>query len=147
MAELKRAGSAVWTGSLREGQGRTSVGSGLFEDAPVSFVSRFEQGAGTNPEELIAAAHASCFSMALSGALTKEGTPPAEIRTTATVTLQMGEGGPRISEVHLDTVAKVPGIEAAAFAAAAEGAKQNCPVSKLVAPGLDAITLSARLET
>jgi lipoyl-dependent peroxiredoxin len=144
MAELRRTASAVWTGSLREGTGTASVPSGVLRDAPITFASRFESGTDSNPEELIAAAHAACFSMALSAALTQAGTPPAEIRTTATVTLTLGEGGPRITAVHLDTEGRVAGIDAATFLAAAEGAKAGCPVSKLLAPGLEQLTLAAR---
>ena len=146
MAELKRGASAVWTGSLKEGAGRTSVDSGLFRDLPVTFLSRFEQGRGTNPEELVAAAHASCFSMALSAALTEAGTPPAEIATRATVSLRVGTDGPKVVAVHLDVVGRVPGIDAQAFQQVAEGAKLNCPISKLLAPGLESLTMEARLD-
>jgi len=146
MAYLQRTASAVWNGTLREGDGRTSVGSGLFRDAPVTFVSRFEEGEGTNPEELVAAAHASCFSMALAAALAKADTPSEELRTSATVTLRTGQEGPRITAVHLDVVGRVMGIDEEAFRAAAEDAKANCPVSKLLAPGLETLTLQARLQ-
>ena len=145
MADIKRQASAVWTGSLREGAGSASVASGVVEGVPITFVSRFEHGPGTNPEELIAAAHAACFSMALSAGLTAAGTPPAEIRTTATITLTMGEGGPTITAVHLDTEGRVPRIDQAAFLAAAQEAKAGCPVSRLLTPGLASLTLAARL--
>ena len=145
MADIDRGGSAVWTGSLFEGKGRTSVDSGLFRDAPVSFASRFEQGPGTNPEELVAAAHASCFSMALSGELAKAGSTPAEIRTHAAVTLRAGADGAKVVAVHLDVVAKVPGMQEADFRRAADAAKTGCPISKLLAPGLESLTMEASL--
>ena len=111
----------------------------------MSYGKRFGEDHGSNPEELIAAAHASCFSMAFSGALARAGFPPEEIKTTATVTLQKGEAGFSIVAIHLDTAAKVPGIDEAAFSTAAEGAKAGCPVSRLLAPGLQSLTLDARL--
>lgn len=146
MADLKRTGSAVWTGTLREGKGRTSLGSGLLADAPVTFVSRFEHGDGTNPEELIGAAHASCFSMAFSASLTKAGFPPGEIRTTATVTLRSGDAGWSVVGVHLDTAGRVPDIDEPRFLEIAEQAKQGCPISRLLAPGLESLTVEAKLE-
>jgi osmotically inducible protein OsmC len=146
MAGIERTASAVWNGTLREGAGRASVGSGIVQDVPITFVSRFEHGPGTNPEELIGAAHAACFSMALSAGLTRAETPPDEIRTTATVTLTMGEGGARVNKVHLDTVGRVPGIDADAFEKAALDAKDNCPISRLLRPGLESLTVAARLE-
>jgi lipoyl-dependent peroxiredoxin len=124
-----RTGNAVWEGSLREGKGRLALGSGAYE-GQYSFSSRFEEGAGTNPEELIAAAHAGCFSMALSGALGRAGFNPTSISTTATVKLAQGEGGFRISRIILDTEAKVPGIDDATFQQQANAAKENCPVSQ-----------------
>ncbi len=105
------------------------VGKGAY-DGPYSFASRFENGNGTNPEELIAAAHAGCFSMALSGALTRAGTPPTSIATTAKVHINKGEAGFEITEIELDTIGVVPGIDAAAFQDAADGAKIGYPVSK-----------------
>lgn len=144
MPEIKRHASATWTGNLREGHGSASVPSGVLSAVPVNFVSRFESGTDTNPEELIAAAHAACYSMALSGVLTASGTPPAEIRTTATITLSMGAAGPRITAIHLATEGRVPGIDAATFQKAAEETKLECPVSKLLAPGLDSLTLEVK---
>lgn len=124
-----RTGNAVWEGSLREGKGRLALGSGAYE-GQYSFSSRFEEGAGTNPEELIAAAHAGCFSMALSGALGRAGFNPTSISTTATVKLAQGEGGFHISRIILDTEATVPGIDDATFQQQANAAKENCPVSQ-----------------
>ena len=124
-----RTGKAVWEGTLREGKGTVALGSGAFEGA-YSFASRFEEGTGTNPEELIGAAHAGCFSMALAGALARAGFNPNRIDTTANVRLSQGPEGPRISRILLETRATVPGIDDAAFQQQAEQAKQNCPVSK-----------------
>jgi osmotically inducible protein OsmC len=137
----QRKGSAEWTGGLKDGHGSVSLGSGAFEGT-YSFGSRFEEGGGTNPEELIGAAHAACFSMALAAALGKAGFEPRRVSTTARVDLDMGDG-PRISTITLDTEADVPGIDAEEFQKQAEGAKANCPVSRALA-GVD-IRLQARL--
>ena len=136
-----RKGSAEWKGGLKDGRGTLSLGSGAFE-GNYSFGSRFEEGRGTNPEELIGAAHAACFSMALAAALGKAGYQPKRVATTARVDLDMSEG-PRIATITLDTEAEVPGIDAEEFQKQAEGAKLNCPVSKALA-GVD-IRLEARL--
>jgi lipoyl-dependent peroxiredoxin len=124
-----RTSKAEWKGTLQEGNGHMVVGKGAY-DGPYSFASRFEEGAGTNPEELIGAAHAGCFSMALSGALTRAGTPPTSIATTAKVHIERGEAGFDITRIELDTVGEVSGIDADAFQKAADGAKVGCPVSK-----------------
>lgn len=137
----QRKGSAEWKGGLKDGSGSLSLGSGAFEGS-YSFGSRFEEGKGTNPEELIGAAHAACFSMALAAALGKAGHEPKRVSTTATVDLEMREG-PRIGTITLDSEAEVPGIEEAEFQEQAEGARRNCPVSKALA-GVD-IRLNARL--
>jgi lipoyl-dependent peroxiredoxin len=137
-----RNAEAVWEGTLREGQGRVKLGSGAFE-GPYSFRSRFEQGPGTNPEELIGAAHAGCFSMALSAGLSRAGLTPRRIHTTARVHLENVGGSFRITRIELDTTAEVPGVDAAAFAEHAETAKKNCPVS--VALASVPISLNARL--
>lgn len=137
----QRKGSAEWTGGLKDGRGSVSLGSGAFEGS-YSFGSRFEEGGGTNPEELIGAAHAACFSMALAAALGKAGYEPRRVSTTARVDLDMSDG-PRISTITLDTEADVPGIDAEEFRKQAEGAKENCPVSRALA-GVD-IRLEARL--
>src|SRR3954449_7508324 len=139
-----RKANAVWEGSLKEGHGTVKLGSGAYE-GQYSFASRFEEGAGTNPEELIAAAHAGCFSMALSGGLGRAGFTPDRVHTTAKVHLEKGDAGFRISRIELDTEAAVPGIDDATFQEQAETAKQNCPVSKLLI-GAE-ITLKARLTS
>jgi len=127
MAVHKRA-DAVWRGSVAEGGGRVSTGSGTLRDVEITWPKRSEQGEeATSPEELIAAAHASCFAMALSGGLSRGGNPPDELRVTATVGFQAGEG---ITGSHLEVTGKVPGIDQAAFEEAAAGAAKNCPVSK-----------------
>ena len=126
-----RNADAVWEGDLKSGKGTMKLGSGAFQ-GQYSFASRFEQGTGTNPEELIAAAHAGCFSMALSHALAQAGHPPKRVHTTAKVHLEKTEGGFAIPRIDLVTEAQVPGIDAAAFRQQAESAKQNCPVSKLL---------------
>lgn len=127
-----RTAEAEWKGTIREGQGQVKLGSGAFEGA-YSFRSRFEEGTGTNPEELIGAAEAGCFSMALSAGLTKAGYQPARIHTTAKVHLESADGGFAINLIELETEAEVPGIDDAAFQEQAETAKKNCPVSKALA--------------
>ena len=128
----KRTASAVWEGTLREGAGRVKLGSGAFE-GPYSFVSRFEDGAGTNPEELIGAAHAGCFSMALAAGLTKAGHNPTRISTNASVSLEKVGEGFKITTIELTTEAVVPGIDEQTFLEHAETAKKNCPVSQALA--------------
>lgn len=140
-----RKSNARWEGNLKNGQGTMRLGSGAFEGA-FSFASRFEDGKGTNPEELIAAAHAGCFSMALSHGLAEAGLNPTSVETSATVRLEKAEGGFRISSIQLDTVGKVPGIDDATFQKHADDAKENCPVSKLVKQGAT-VTLKARLAS
>jgi osmotically inducible protein OsmC len=127
----ERSSEAVWEGDLQTGRGTMKIGSGAWE-GPYSFKSRFEDGTGTNPEELIAAAHAGCYSMALSAALTKAGSPPKRVQTKAKVDLRKEESGFRISTIHLTTTASVPGIDDPNFQEIAEQAKQNCPVSKVL---------------
>ena len=124
-----RTSEAEWQGDLKGGKGRIKLGSGSY-DGQYSFQSRFEEGTGTNPEELIAAAHAGCFSMALSAGLSQAGTPPARIHTTAKVIFGPAGGGFAISKIELTTEGSVPGIDAAGFEKAAKEAKENCPVSK-----------------
>jgi lipoyl-dependent peroxiredoxin len=143
MATDRRA-DVTWNGSLLEGSGKVdSSTSGVLGGETVSWKARStdESGGSTSPEELIAAAHAACFSMALSAGLSKAGTPPDQLKTSATVTFQPGEG---ITKIALAVEGTVPGIDAAAFQEAAEGAKANCPVSKALA-GVPEITLEARL--
>ena len=140
---MQRKGSAVWRGGLRDGGGAVSTESGVLSDTQYSFSTRFESGAGTNPEELIAAAHAGCFSMALSKQLEDAGLRADEIRTTAAVTLEKTDAGFAITKVHLDVAARIPGGDAAAFETAANNAKAGCPVSRLLKAE---ITMDARLE-
>jgi lipoyl-dependent peroxiredoxin len=140
---VKRKASAVWNGNLRDGNGTMSSESGALREARYSFGTRFESSAGSNPEELVAAAHAGCFSMALSGVLTGGGTPPERVATTATVSLEKRDVGFTVTSVHLDVTAKVPGIDAAAFTAAATKAKETCPISRLLNAE---ITMEAKLE-
>lgn len=128
---MKRTGSAVWQGDVKSGQGTTSTESGVLKDEPYGFNTRFENGTGTNPEELLGAAHASCFSMALSMILGEAGLTPDEIETKAAVSLEKQGEGFAITAVHLTVKARIPGADDAAFQKAAEGAKENCPVSKL----------------
>lgn len=133
--------SAVWNGTLKEGNGSVKGGNGAFE-APFTFASRFEgNGVGTNPEELIGAAHAGCFSMFLAAQLTKEGKPPTSINTTATVTL--GDG-PTVTKIVLDTVAVVPGADEALFNDKVAFSKANCPISKALA-AVPEIVINAKL--
>jgi lipoyl-dependent peroxiredoxin len=140
---IKRNGSAVWSGGLKDGKGAVSTGSGVLKDSQYGFNTRFEDGPGTNPEELIGAAHAGCFTMALSGQLGQAGMTAEELRTTATVSMEKVEGGFSITAVHLDLVAKIPGASQEAFDKAANTAKENCPVSKLLNAD---ITMTSRLE-
>jgi osmotically inducible protein OsmC len=137
-----RTGSAVWEGTLKEGRGTMKLGSGAFE-GPYSFSSRFEEAKGTNPEELIGAAEAGCFSMALSANLEKAGHPAKRISTTATVKLEMVGGGPKITTIDVKTEAEVPGIDDAKFREQAEHTKKTCPVSVVLAGAQ--INLDAKL--
>jgi lipoyl-dependent peroxiredoxin len=141
---MKRKGSAVWRGGLKDGKGVVSTDSGVLSNTQYSFSTRFEDGKGTNPEELIAAAHAGCFSMALSAQLGNAGITPESIQTTATVSLDKTDGGFAITAIHLDVVAKIPGGDKQAFDTAAGNAKSGCPVSKVLNA---TITMDARLET
>jgi osmotically inducible protein OsmC len=140
-----RKAEVTWQGDLMSGNGRIdSVTSGAFGGLAVSWPARSEEPGGkTSPEELIAAAHATCFSMALSHGLAQAGHPPEELKTSATVTFQPGEG---ITKIALDVAGRVPGIDEGAFQQAADGAKQNCPVSKALT-GVPEISLTARLES
>ena len=140
---IKRSGSALWSGGLKDGKGSVSTDSGVLDKTQYGFTTRFADGAGTNPEELIAAAHAGCFTMAVSGTLGEAGMTASSMETTATVSLEKVDGGFAITAVHLNLVATIPGANKAAFEAAAMKAKQHCPVSKLLNAS---ITLDARLE-
>jgi len=136
-------GQAQWQGDLRSGRGTFTAGDGISGD--YSFTSRFEDGPGANPEQLIAAAHAACFSMALSNMLAEAGSPPESVTTDATVTLRFVDGAPTITSIALSTVGRVPGIDDAAFQDHARNAKDGCPVSRALA-GVGEITLDAKLE-
>ena len=138
-----RKARAVWKGTGKDGTGNLSTDSGVLDATPYSFKTRFENEKGTNPEELIAAAHAGCFSMALSHGLAQAGHPPKRVHTTAKVHLEKTDAGFAIPRIDLVTEAQVPGMDAAAFQKQAETAKQNCPVSKLLKAAQ--ITLDAKL--
>lgn len=139
---MDRKGSAVWQGSIREGKGEVSTESGALKSVPYTFSGRFESGPGTNPEELLGAAHAACFSMAFSGQLGGEKLTAERIATTATVTIEKVDGGFGITHVHLAMEAKIPGVDKATFDRLAGAAKAGCPVSKLFDTK---ITLDAKL--
>ena len=142
---MDRKASAIWRGGLKDGQGNLTAPSGVLNNTPYSFRTRFENEPGTNPEELIAAAHAGCFSMALSGQLNSAGMTPERIDTTATVTMEPVEGKPTITKIHLTCRAKVPGADSAKFNQAAEAAKSGCPVSRVLKGAT--ITMEAKLES
>ncbi len=141
---MVRKASAVWQGSLKEGKGNISTESGTLSNAQYSFSTRFENGKGTNPEELIAAAHAGCFTMALSGQLGAAGITAENLETTASVTMEKLEAGMTITKVHLDVTAHIPGGDQAKFDAAAANAKAGCPISRLLKAE---ITMTAKLVT
>jgi len=140
---MKRTASAVWNGTLKEGKGLISSQSGVLTDTPYSFAMRFGEDRGTNPEELIAAAHAGCFTMALSAGLGKAGFEPARIKTQALLDLENVEGSWKITTIRLETVARIPKINPTQFEAIAQEAKANCPVSQVLRAN---ITLVAKLE-
>jgi osmotically inducible protein OsmC len=139
---MDRTASAVWHGSLKEGHGTITTQSTTLKDTQYSFKSRFEEGVGTNPEELIAAAHAGCFTMALTAQLTSDEHPPTIVETTAAVTLEITDDGPTVTKIHLTTRAEVPGIEVDKFNELAKKAKEGCPISRLFKAE---ITLDAQL--
>jgi lipoyl-dependent peroxiredoxin len=144
--KLKRASTAVWNGTGQEGKGSISMQSGVLEAQPYGFNARFqsEDGkAGTNPEELLAASHAACFTMATSFALTKAGFPPDELKTVATVSIERGDAGWSVTGVALELQGKVPGLDAAKFEELAQGAKAGCPISRALSVP---ITLTAKLS-
>ena len=141
---MKRTASAEWQGDLKSGKGTVSTASGVLSQSAYSFHTRFEDGKGTNPEELLAAAHAGCFSMALSAQLGQASLTAETIETTCTITLEKGADGFGITESHLDLKARVPGASQQAFDAAVAAAKTGCPVSKLYKTN---ITLTAKLES
>ena len=139
---MQRKASAVWKGGLKDGKGTISAPSGVLKETQYSFSTRFENGQGTNPEELIAAAHAGCFSMALSGQLGGANLTPESISTTVTLSLDKLDSGWAITASHIDVVGKVPGADAATFQKYAEAAEEGCPVSKVLNAK---ITMSAKL--
>jgi osmotically inducible protein OsmC len=141
---MKRTASARWQGGLKDGEGAISTQSGVLTDTQYSFSTRFEQGIGTNPEELIAAAHAGCFTMALSAQLEKAGLKADSLDTQATVTMEKRETGWEVTESHLDVTARIPGADAERFEAAANEAKAGCPISRLLNTK---ITMDARLAS
>ena len=140
-----RSAKADWQGDFKRGGGSVSTETGVL-DAPYNFSGRFESGTGTNPEELLAASHASCFTMALSVGLTQAGTPPESLATEAKVTVAQVEGGFGITKIELSVTGKVPGLDADGFAAAAQGAKEGCPLSKALA-AVPEITLETSFES
>jgi osmotically inducible protein OsmC len=141
---MQRKGSAVWTGGLRDGKGTISTASGVLKDTQYSFSTRFENGVGTNPEELIGAAHAGCFSMAFSAQVEKAGLKADRIATEAAVSLEKNDTGFAITAVHLTMTAKIPGATEEQFRTAADNAKAGCPVSRVLNAN---ITLDAKLES
>ena len=140
---MQRSASAVWIGNLKQGNGTVSTANGVLKSTPYSFTSRFENGAGTNPEELIAAAHAGCFTMATSASLGRAGFTPEKLSTDATLTLEQVQGNWTITTIHLKLSGRVPGISREKFAEIAADAKANCPVSRVLKAD---ITLDATLE-
>jgi osmotically inducible protein OsmC len=141
---MKRNANAEWRGGLKDGKGTISTDSGVLDSAQYSFSTRFEEGKGTNPEELIAAAHAGCFSMALSGQLGNAGLTAESIKTTASVKLEKTDAGFTVTEIHLNVAARVPGATEEQFETAANNAKAGCPISRLLNAK---ITMEARLES
>lgn len=140
---MKRTASAVWNGDLKQGKGTLTSQGGVLNKTPYSFTSRFEQGQGTNPEELIAAAHAGCFTMQLSALLAAAGSPADELSTQATLTFEQVDGTWTITTIHLDLTGRVPGIDAAKFEEIANDAKVKCPVSRVLKAN---ITLAAKFQ-
>ena len=141
---MKRSASAAWQGGLKDGKGTVSTESGVLTQTPYSFSTRFEGQRGTNPEELIAAAHAACFSMALSAELGNVGMTTETIRTAATLTMDKLESGWTVTRIHLDVTVKIPGADRGKFESAANAAKAGCPISRLLNA---AITMDAKLES
>jgi osmotically inducible protein OsmC len=141
---MQRKASAVWQGGLKDGKGTVSSDSGVLKQTPYSFATRFEDTPGTNPEELVAAAHAGCFAMALSAQLGNAGMTPERLEATATVTLEKVGEGFSVTKSHLDLVAHVPGADRAKFDAAVKAAETGCPISKLLKAE---ISVTSRLES
>ena len=146
MPDIQRNASAHWSGELLRGAGKTSTGSGVLNDVPYSVPSRFENGKGTNPEELIAAAHASCFSMMLAKLLGDAKKTPRDIHTNASLTLSNASGGWKITKIHLQTEVSAEGLDADTLNRVAGQAKEQCPISVLLKPGLESLTLDVKLK-
>jgi osmotically inducible protein OsmC len=140
---MKRKASAIWRGDLKSGKGNITTDSGVLKDTQYSFSTRFENGIGTNPEELIAAAHAGCFAMAFSAELGKAGITPESIAASATVTLEMLPSGPTVTESHLDVTVRVPGADQNKVSEIANAAKAGCPISKVLNAK---VTMTAKVE-
>lgn len=146
MAQIQRTADAVWQGDSRSGSGKFSTGSGAMRDQAYTWRMRFEDEPGTNPEELVAAAHAACYSMALAGDLKKAGFTPDSLHTHATLLMEQETAGWTTKRIRLEVEGKVPGIDEATFQQHAETAKKNCPISRLLTPGLEGIDLVATLK-
>ena len=146
MADIQRQATVHWSGELMRGSGKISTGSGVLSEVPYSVPSRFENAKGTNPEELIAAAHAGCFSMMLSKLLGDAKKIPKDIHTKATLTMSNASGGWKISKIHLETEVSADGLDASTLNSVAAQAKEQCPVSVLLKPGLESLTLDVRLK-
>lgn len=146
MADIQRQASAHWSGELLRGSGKTSTGSGVLRDVPYSVPSRFENAKGTNPEELIAAAHASCFSMMLAKLLGDAKKTPGDIHTNSSLTLSNASGGWKITKIHLQTEVSAEGLDADTLNRVAGQAKEQCPISVLLKPGLESLTLDVKLK-
>jgi osmotically inducible protein OsmC len=146
MADITRTANAVWQGDLRGGNGQVSTPSGVLQDDAYSFVTRFENSPGTNPEELIAAAHAACFSMAFAATLSKKGYSPQRIATHATLSMDKLEAGFTVTKMRLEVEGQVEGMDEATFGQIAEEAEKGCPISRLLRPGLQEVEVVARLK-
>lgn len=146
MADIQRSANAVWQGDLRGGKGQISTPSGVLKDDAYTFATRFENAAGTNPEELIAAAHAACFTMAFSGVLARQGYNPEKLQTQATVSMDKTDAGFTVTKVKLEVDGQVPNLDQATFQQLAEEAEKGCPISRLLRPGLQAIEVVARIK-
>jgi len=146
MAQIQRTADAVWQGDSRSGSGKFSTGSGVIRDQDYTWRMRFEDDPGTNPEELVAAAHAACFNMSLASRLSKAGFAPDSLRTHADLIMEQHEAGWTVTRIRLEVEGRVPGIDEAAFRQQAEDAKNNCPISRLLSPGLESIELVATLK-
>lgn len=146
MAEIQRTADAVWQGDLRGGKGTISSPSGVLKEDAYSYVTRFENAPGTNPEELIAAAHAACFSMAFAGALAKKGYTPEWLATHSVLSMDRGEAGFTVNKMRLEVTGSVANIDEATFKQIAEEAEKGCPISRLLRPGLKEIEVVAKLH-